>query len=49
MAEAGVDFTARVYHRVGHAFVNDTSPSRYNAEAAGDAWQRTLDFFGRHL
>ena len=34
MADAGVDFTARVYHRVGHAFFNDTSPSRYNAEAA---------------
>ena len=49
MADAGVDFTARVYHRVGHAFFNDTSPSRYNAEAAADAWQRSLDFFGRHL
>jgi carboxymethylenebutenolidase len=49
LADAGVDFTARVYHRVGHAFFNDTSPSRYNAEAAGDAWQRSLDFFGRHL
>ena len=27
--------TARVYHGVGHAFFNDTSPSRYNAEVAG--------------
>ena len=49
LADAGVDFTARVYHRVGHALFNDTSPSRYNAEAAGDAWQRSLDFLGRHL
>ena len=49
MADAGVDFKARVYHRVGHAFFNDTSPSRYNAEAAADAWQRSLDFLGRHL
>jgi carboxymethylenebutenolidase len=49
MADAGVDFTARLYHRVGHAFFNDTSPSRYNAEAAADAWQRSLDFLGRHL
>ena len=49
MADAGVDFTARVYHRVGHAFFNDTSPSRYNAEAASDAWQRSLDFLERHL
>ncbi len=49
MDDAGVDFTARVYHRVGHAFFNDTSPSRYDAEAAADAWQRSLDFLGRHL
>jgi carboxymethylenebutenolidase len=49
MADGGVDFTARVYHAVGHAFFNDTSPSRYDAEAATDAWQRTLDFLGRHL
>jgi carboxymethylenebutenolidase len=49
MADAGVDFTARVYHRVGHAFFNDTSPSRYDAEAAHDAWQRTLGFLAGHL
>ena len=49
MEQAGVDFTARVYHGVGHAFFNDTSPSRYNAEVAADAWERTLAFLGRHL
>ncbi len=38
MEQAGVDFTARVYHGVGHAFFNDTSPSKYNAEVAADAW-----------
>jgi carboxymethylenebutenolidase len=31
-----------------HAFFNDTGP-RYNAGAAADAWQRLLDWFGRHL
>src|SRR5262249_25770829 len=31
-----------------HAFFNDTGP-RYNAAAAADAWQRTLDWFGRYL
>jgi carboxymethylenebutenolidase len=31
-----------------HAFFNDTGP-RYNAAAAADAWQRLLDWFGRHL
>lgn len=49
MEEAGVDFTARVYHGVGHAFFNDDAPSRYNAEVAADAWQRTLAFLGAHL
>ncbi|OBI92366.1 dienelactone hydrolase family protein [Mycobacterium asiaticum] len=31
-----------------HAFFNDTGP-RYNAVASADAWQRMLDWFGRHL
>jgi carboxymethylenebutenolidase len=31
-----------------HAFFNDTGP-RYNGVAAADAWQRTLDWFGRYL
>jgi carboxymethylenebutenolidase len=31
-----------------HAFFNDTGP-RYNADAAADAWQRLLDWFGRYL
>jgi carboxymethylenebutenolidase len=31
-----------------HAFFNDTGP-RYNAGAAADAWQRLLEWFGRHL
>ncbi|EWT01237.1 carboxymethylenebutenolidase [Intrasporangium oryzae NRRL B-24470] len=44
MAEAGVDFTARVYHGVGHAFFNDTNARTYNAEVAADAWTRTLEF-----
>lgn len=31
-----------------HAFFNDTG-ARYNAAAATDAWQRLLDWLGRHL
>jgi carboxymethylenebutenolidase len=49
MEQAGVDFTARVYHGVGHAFFNDTSPSKYHAEVAADAWDRTLAFLDEHL
>jgi carboxymethylenebutenolidase len=37
-----------VYPGVGHAFANPTG-TNYNAEAATDAWVRTLEFLGRHL
>ena len=37
-----------IYPDVDHAFHNDTG-SRYNAEAARDAWNRTLDWFDRYL
>lgn len=37
------------YENVNHAFHNDTNEARYNAEAAKLAWQRTLDFFKKHL
>jgi carboxymethylenebutenolidase len=33
----------------GHAFFNDTRPDRYNAAAATDAYNRLLEWFGRHL
>lgn len=33
----------------GHAFFNDTRPERYNAAAASDAYNRLLQWFGRHL
>jgi len=37
------------YPGTGHAFNNDTNPSRYNAEAAKLAWQRTVGFFKEKL
>jgi carboxymethylenebutenolidase len=42
MTAAGIDFTAKVYPGVGHAFFNDTNPQTYDATAAEDAWKRTL-------
>lgn len=39
---AGVQFEQFVYPGVNHAFNNDSSPARYNAEAAQLAWGRTL-------
>lgn len=41
-------FGLNVYQGVGHAFHNDTGAA-YNAEAACDAWSRTIAFFNRHL
>lgn len=49
MTKAGVPFTAKVYPGVGHAFFNDSNAHAYNAEAATDAWQRTLAFLDAHL
>lgn len=37
-----------VYEGAKHAFFCDQRPA-YDKEAAGDAWQRTLDWFERHL
>jgi carboxymethylenebutenolidase len=36
------------YPGAGHAFMNQARPS-YRPEAARDAWQRCLEFLGRHL
>lgn len=46
---AGTRYELHMYPGVNHAFHNDTSPARYNAEAAQLAWSRTLAFFGTHL
>jgi carboxymethylenebutenolidase len=44
----GVEYAAYVYPDTNHGFHNDTTP-RYDEEAAKLAWQRTLDFFAKHL
>ena len=46
---AGVRYQMQVYDGVNHAFNNDTSTERYNAEAAALAWQRTVAFFKANL
>lgn len=45
----GKTFEAYTYPGTQHAFNNDTSAARYNAEAAALAWQRTVAFLRRHL
>lgn len=47
--KAWPDAPVYVYERCGHAFNRDVDKSVYNADAAKLAWERTLEFFGRHL
>lgn len=48
LKKAGVKYEAYIYPGVQHGFNNDTTP-RYDAPAAKLAWQRTVDFFNKHL
>jgi carboxymethylenebutenolidase len=48
LEHAGLTNEIVTYQGAGHAFFNDTGP-RYNHEAATQAYQRVLDWFGRHL
>ncbi|MBI4528047.1 MAG: dienelactone hydrolase family protein [Deltaproteobacteria bacterium] len=49
MKKHGKSFEYKVYPGAPHAFNNDTNPQRYNASAAKEAWDRTLEFFKKHL
>jgi carboxymethylenebutenolidase len=49
LKKAGVKYELYMYPGVNHAFHNDTSEARYNADAALHAWKRTLDFFEANL
>lgn len=49
MKKGGVDYTSVIYPGAGHAFFNDTNPRSYNAEAAKDAWEKSLTFLHEHL
>ena len=45
---ASANYTAFNYAGTQHGFNNDTTP-RFDATSAKLAWQRTLEFFGKHL
>ncbi len=45
---ASVKYEAYQYAGTQHGFNNDTTP-RFDAPAAKLAWQRTVEFFGKHL
>jgi carboxymethylenebutenolidase len=44
-----INYELYMYEGVNHAFHNDTAGQRYNEAAAKLAWERTIDFFGKHL
>jgi carboxymethylenebutenolidase len=44
MRDAGVQFASHVYEDAGHAFFNDTNGVMYRADAAADAWARSIEF-----
>ncbi len=48
LEEAGIEHEIQIYDGAGHAFFNDTRES-YDAEAAADAWPRTLAWFRERL
>ena len=48
LKEANVPHEAHIYPGTQHGFNNDTTP-RYDEAAAKLAWQRTVDFFKKHL
>jgi carboxymethylenebutenolidase len=49
LKKAGKKVDFKIYEGAGHGFYNDTRPTAYNAAAAADAWQRTLNFFREQL
>jgi carboxymethylenebutenolidase len=46
---AKVDTDVVRYANAGHGFNCDDRPAHYDAEAAGDAWTKAVDWFRRHL
>jgi carboxymethylenebutenolidase len=49
LKKASVDYKIYMYEGAQHAFNNDTTPARYNQDAAQLAWQRTTSFLKERL
>jgi len=49
MRERGKPIETHTYPGTDHAFFNDARPEVYDADAAADAWRRTLSFLRAHL
>jgi len=49
LLDAGKRADFRIFDEADHAFFNDTRPDVYNASAAAEAWNLTLNFFRAEL
>jgi len=49
MRQHGKSIETHIYPGTDHAFFNDARPEVYDAEAAADAWRRTLAFLRANL
>jgi len=49
LLDAGKRAEFRIFDEADHAFFNDTRPDVYNASAAAEAWNLTLNFFRAEL
>jgi len=49
LEQSGTTFEFHWYEGASHAFTNELRPEVYHAEYAEQSFQRTLDFFNRHL
>lgn len=49
LIQSNIPYELYMYEGVNHAFHNDTAGARYNEAAAKLAWQRSMDFFKKHL
>ena len=47
LASRGVATEFKIYDGAGHSFFN--AGASFHAPSAADSWERTLDWFGRHL
>ena len=49
MKAHGRSYAYKIYPGAQHGFHTDTNAERYHPEAAKEAWDRTIDFFKKHL
>ena len=49
MKKHGKSYDYKIYPDAPHAFFSDVREDRYRPEAAKGAWNRTLDFYKKHL